>query len=670
MYLINELNPVFLILLLVAWIFGGWLITIRAFDLPAHERGLVALAIGMVSSTCIANGLARFVPPNFAFWSAALLTLLMGVGLAWPKLRSRQGLGELFPREAFQPGQWLVFVIAVFVFTLMGRGLGFFDDYQNLPQLSSMALGDIPPHFAFDPRLLWSYHYFLLLVAAQFERLAGAGPWTALDLARGLSLALALAFGAFLARRLTGSRLVAALSVCFLYFAGGARWILLLLPARWLQAASSSITLIGSGADTGPNLLVALTKNWKIQGVGQLPFPFVYGSGLDLSLVMSHTGYGASMLMLVLLMVLLAQKGSGPIARIVLAILWAALALANEVTFTFLCLGAVFTLLLWMVKNRNYRLPKSLWPWVFIFVAGGVLALVEGGVFTGVVAGWFGRATGAQTDALYKVSFALRAPAVLSAHLGTLSLLNPAQWVPILAETGLAILALPWVLKYGFDLLYDEKWLEAAWVFSMIPSVLTIFLEYTGNAGPTALSRMTAHFLMVVKVYAVPLLWMWMRERSETIKIGLLGWGLAAALSGLALFSLQIAAMPRPVYGEFLSNIDVKMQEKYWGTLDAGALVFDPNPLRGTTVLGLHTLSSDNYGPPSDPTFLTLAADPDPYRINAAGFRYVYLDLQYWRKYASRFEQACVVSLGKLEETGANARLSNLRWLVDVSGCH
>ena len=38
---------------------------------------------------------------------------------------------------------------------------------------------------------------------------------------------------------------------------------------------------------------------------------------------------------------------------------------------------------------------------------------------------------------------ALRLPAVLSAHLWTLSLLNPVNWPVILAETGLAIFALP-----------------------------------------------------------------------------------------------------------------------------------------------------------------------------------------------------------------------------------
>ena len=355
MYLLTELNPLPLILLLTLWALGGWLMVSRIFDLTPSERPWIGLGVGLTVSTLLANGLARLMPTTSAFWLAALLMVALGLALAWP-LNWR----ELLTRENIQPGRWLLFIVATFAFTLIGRGLGIFDDYQNLPQIPSMALGDIPPHFAFDPRLVWSYHYFLLLVAAQFERLTGAAPWVALDLARGLSLTLTLALGGILAYRLTRSQVAATLSAALLFFAGGARWILLLLPARLLQAASANVTLIGSGADTGPNLTVALQKYWQIQGLGPLPFPFLYGSGLDASLVKAHAGYGTSMVMLALLLVLLANRSRGWLAQGILAMLLAALALANEVTFAFLYSGLIVAALLWVVKQRSLRLPKSL----------------------------------------------------------------------------------------------------------------------------------------------------------------------------------------------------------------------------------------------------------------------------------------------------------------------
>jgi hypothetical protein len=675
MYIFSEISPLPLILILALWALGGWLILSRLFDLPAHEHGLLGLGVGLTVSTLLANFLGRFLPTTAAFWLSATLTVAIGLALTLRFPVSR------FPVYLFTrlPFYLIPFLLITFFFTLANRGLAIFDDYQNLPQLASMALGDLPPHFAFDARILWSYHYFLLLVAAQFTRLADAAPWVSLDLARGLTLALTLFYGGFLARRLTRSRVAPLLTSAFILFVGGARWLLLLLPARILNLLSSGVTLIGSGADTGPNLTTALTKYWDIQGLGPLPFPFLYGSGLDPSLTMAFAGYGASMVMLVLMILLLVdsiEKGQTQglplrywLQQAVLAILLAALALTNEVTFAFLYAGLIFAVIFWVIKNRSLRLPKSLWNLAPAFLGGGILALVEGGIFTGAAAGFLGKLTGSAVESHYVVSFGLRAPTVLSAHLGDLSLLNPLHWLAILAETGLVILALPWVVKFGLEQLRDEKWLEAAWIFSMLPSLLTVFLVYTGNAGPTALSRLTAHFLTVLKIYAVPLLWIWARERSETLKMTLLGLGFAACLSGIALFSLQIAAMPTPQTAEFLTDLDVQMYAKFWGKLPTDALVFDTTVTRATTVLGLHTVSSVNYGPPTNPTWLALEADPDPNRFNAAGFRYLYLDIQFWRKYADRFNQPCVQTLGEVQQTAADGKLLDLRRLVDVEKC-
>ncbi len=683
MYLFSELSLLPLIILLALWTVGGWLILSR-FEIPAHERGLLGLGVGLTLSALLANLTARFLPTTLAFWLASILTLLIGFAVACPIRRRITNYELPITNYATPLLQWFVFITIAFFLTLIGRGLGIFDDYQNLTQLSSMALGDIPPHFVYDPRILWSYHYFLLLVAAQFTRLAEAPPWAAMDLARGLTLALTLFYGAFLAQRLTKSRVAAALSAGFLLFVGGARWILLLLPASLLTRISNSVTLIGSGADSGSSLQAVLYNNWKIQGLGTFPFPFMYGSGLDPSLTMAHAGYGASMFMLVLIVILLSPSPNGRppdggkwargegywIQQSLLAVLLAALGLANEVTFAFLYAGLIFAVIFWVIRNRTLKLPASLWAFAPAIIGGGIIALLQGGVFTGMLLGIFGQVGGTEvSEALYKVSFALRLPTVLSAHVGTLSLLNPLHWFVILAETGLAVFVLPWAFKHGWKLIREEKWLEAAWVFSVIPSLLTIFLEYTGNAGPTALSRMTAHFLMVLKFYAVPLLWLWAKEKSETIQTALLGWGLAAALSGIGLFSLQIPAMPNPIYAEFIAPIDEKMYQEHWGRLQPGALVFDTSPQRGPTVLGLHTQSGIHYGPPTYPEWYELADNPDPFDMNRAGFRYLYLELSYWRKFADHFDNSCVVTLGDMQEAASDGRVTAQRVLLDVELC-
>lgn len=663
MYLFSELSFPLFLLLLILWALGGVGLLAR-FDLSPRERPLLGLGLGLTVATLLANFLGRLLPALAAFWLAAILPALFFV---FP-LQKRAPFSLRKPNFSTLAAL-LLFSLLAFFFTLLGRGLGIFDDYQNLPQVSSLALGDLPPHFAFSPALLWSYHYFLPLLAAQFSRLTNAAPWVALDLARGLTLALTLFYAAFLARRLTGSKIAAALSAALLYFAGGARWILLLLPAAWLNRLSAAVTLIGSGAASGQSLAAALYQPWKIQGQPPLPFPFLYGSGLDPSLALAHAGYGVSALMLILLLLLLVGRGQKMEAPL-LMILLAALALANEVTFALLYAGLLAAALFWMIGRRAWRLPASLWRWLPVLTGGGLLALLQGGVLTGAALNLWARLTGAPAaQALYQVTFALRPPTLLSAHLGALPLLNPAAWFAILAETGLTIFALPWVLRHAWRLAQQERWLEAAWLASALPSLLTVFLEYTGNAGPTALSRITAHFLLVVKLYAVPLLWLWLKNRREEVKIAALGWGLAACLSGIALFSALLTAAPNPIYAEFLTGLDAQMYQKYWGRLAADGWVFDSNPPRATTVLGLHTLSGTNYGPPNAPIFLALQAAPSPAAFAAAGYRYLYLDEDSWQKYAESLNAPCVQTLDDQQLFSKQGKLIQRRVLLDVGGC-
>ena len=111
------------------------------------------------------------------------------------------------------------FLLTIF-FISIGRGLALFDDYQNLPTVSLMATGDIPPHFALDPRFSFNYHYLLLLFAAQFMRLGNMFPWTALDASRGLIIALPLVLAWLWAYRMTCHRVASVLTSMMLMFAG------------------------------------------------------------------------------------------------------------------------------------------------------------------------------------------------------------------------------------------------------------------------------------------------------------------------------------------------------------------------------------------------------------------------------------------------------------------
>ncbi len=665
MYLFSELRILPLVLLFLLWGVGGWLITLRWFDLEPHERGLIGFGIGLVIANWIGNLVARFLPMSVAFWVAALLTLALGLFAAWPLNR------ELFRERSKIPrSTWLSFVILAFILTLIGRGLGMLDDFQNLPTISIMATGDIPPHLPGAPDLHYGYHYFLILLGVQFMRVAAAPPWTALDLARGLTLALTITLVGLLAWRLTHNKTAAWISAVFFALAGGTRWLLLLLPGTLLNRISSSLTLIGSGYDTASNLFEALSRPWEVAGSGPIPFPFAFVNGVNPPAIMALHGYGVSAILIMLLILLSAGRQKTWQAGIPLIILLASLALANEVDFVLLYLGIVLIAILWMVQNKTVRPPQSARLWIVVAILAGVFALIQGGLPTEVLRGRL-YPSAPQADSYFQVGFSIVSPTVVSSHLGKLSLLNPIQLLVALFEAGPIVLALPLVLIWGYNALREEKWFQAALVASAIPSLLSIFIEYSGNAGITATTRLFSNLFFVCKIFAVPLFWLWLQNQTEWKHHVVYGLGISAVLGGFVLFAIQLIAIPRPVYAEFVTDMDARFYNDYWDRLDPpSAWVLDTNSSRAPTIFGRQANSLINWGV-NKPEYLALLDNPDPYQLNAAGYSYVYADKEYWKLYASQLEQPCVKILKTVEGTkfihGGSA--PDFRRLADISEC-
>ncbi|MEI6288965.1 MAG: hypothetical protein WCP19_00905, partial [Chloroflexota bacterium] len=592
-------------------------------------------------------------------------------------------LKRIFPSGSFQSRSWGLFLLFTIIFTMIGRGFGFFDDQQNLAPLSIMATGDIPPHFSYDPSLGFGYHYFLLLVGAQFVRLANAGPWTALDFARGLTLALTLTYGGFLAKRITNSQIAQISSMIFMAFAGGARWLFFLLPGFLQRQVSSSISLIGSGADSGANLITVMYKYWKIEGSGPLSFPFMLGSGIDQSMSMFHKGFGTSAIMISLLLVLLGNsflsesKNSGLKSLylintgqfLTISILIASLALANEVFFAFLFAGFASSGIIWMLQIRKFYLPASYWKWIGALFTAGVISMVQGGMLSELVSSWilnFGSSTHSSST-YFRVSFAPSLPALLSTHLGTLQIFNPLHWVLILSETGLAVLAMPIVLKQLPKHVRDENWIESAWIGSIIFSLLSFFIIYTGNAGETAITRLQSFFLIITKIYAVPVLWIFLQKRSENIQVYFIGWGFFTILSGLSLFSIQLAAISNPIYADYLDPLDGQMFSRQWDKLLPKTMVFDPVYPRAATIFGRPIRSSKTMGE-TLPEWNAFSQNPDPYKLKLAGYDYLYADGKYINKFADIIQQDCSQLIDHIVDKNGD-KIADERYLYQITSC-
>jgi hypothetical protein len=664
MYLFSELRILPLLLLFLLWGAGGWLMTLRWFDLESHERGFIGLGMGMILANWTGNLLARVLPMSIVFWVSGILVFALGIAAALPL-----PLAVLRAQLKGWGSRWLFFAGLVLLFTLIGRGLGLFDDKINLPTTSMMATGDIPPHVAGAPDVRYGYHYFLLLLGVQFMRVAGASPWTALDLARGLTLALAIVLTGLLAWRLTRSKGVVWLSATFFAFAGGTRWLLLLLPAGLLQRISATIKLIGSGRDTAPNFFEALSRPWQAVGSGPLPFPFAFGNGVNDPSIMAHYGYGVSSGLVLLVLILLASRQQDWKAGIPLTILLASLALANEVDFVLLYIGILFAAVLWLIWNKTLRLPASARFWIPIVILAGIIAVTQGGLLTEILWGRLQPVSAASS--YFTVNFSLTSPAVIAAHLGRLSLLNPYQLLAALFEVGPVVLVLPLVLIWGYRALREEKWLHAAVAASTMPSLLSVFVEYSGNADVTATTRLLFNLLLVCKIFGIPLLWLWLRIQDGWKQSIASGLAAMSMLSGVVFFAFELIAVPRPVYAPFLTDMDAQFYRSYWDRLSPpSAWVLDTEPSRASTIFGRQSHALIDWGTYT-PEYLALLENPDPYRWNAAGYRFFYAEKEYWNKHKEQLDQPCV----RVLRTVAGARQAHggfapdFRRLADISGC-
>ena len=665
MYLLNELDVLPLLLLLLLCGVGGWLMTLRWFDLEPHERSFVGFGIGLIFANWLANLLVRVVPISIVFWVSAAITLVLGVISAWPFDRTLLRV----PSKSQWLG-WMLFIGAALLFTLIGRGLGMFDDYHNLPTTSLMATGDIPPHLPGAPDVIYGYHYFLMLLGVQFMRVASASPWTALDVARGLTLALAMVLVGLLAWRLARNRTVAWLAAVFYLFATGTRWLLLFLPAGLVNRISSSITLLGSGRDTAPDLYQALIQPWNAIGSGPIPFPFAFTNGVhDLS-IMAHYGYGVSAGLIILLLLLIAGRQRTWQTGIIFIALLASLALANEVDFAFFYLGILVLAIAWVIRNRTVLPPPSARFWIVVATLAGILATVQGGFLTEFVRSRL-FTDGAASDTYFTISISLIPPAVIAAHLGKLSLFNPYQLLAAIFEVGPLVLVLPLVWSWGFRALREESWLHAALAASTIPSLLSIFLEYSGNADITATTRFLSILLFTCKILAIPLLWQWLQNQPEWKHAVAYGLTAVTVFAGIILFAIQWIAIPHPVHADFVTDMDARFYERYWDRLSPpSAWVLDPGYSRSQTIFGRQADTLERWGVQT-PEFLALLEDPDPYELNAAGYSYVYADKDYWKQYDAQLNQPCVKILDTVEgvREARGGLVPDFRRLADISGC-
>ncbi len=660
-------NLAFLLFNGLLWLAGGWLIVRRGFAFLAPRARLwVGLAMALLLEMFFVNlwGQWLAVPP--AFWAAllSLLALSLWSALTMP---AWDGWKDEW-LAAWPPG--LALAGLTLLFWAMLRGMTVFDDYFHLPLLSTIAAGNFPPQFHLNADVRLDYHYALHLLAAPWVRFGGMTVWAAWDLIRAFVAALTFVVAWHWGRQASGRDIGGWVLLGVLAFGGGARWLMLFLPGTLVRQMGADLTLLGSTAASGPDLFTLLTSPWQVGGLTPFQVPWVFLNGFRYPITLSWGGSSSlPLLTLLLLLLLYPQRPLRGLQWGVWVVLLATYGLIQEYGLLFWLAGMGGVWLRWAwLRWRHGRRDLDIWlrQWAALALLSLALAVVQGGVLQGMVRALLPGVKG--PSGFGYSGFTLRwPPALVSGHLGALSLFSPGELLLALFELGVLLMLFPLALRLGWRWVRragNRHWEAGLIVGAALGFFLPLFLRYGAERDQ---ARLHAFLLSVSAVVVIPRLLRlgaWFSAAQRKFWWALYG---MAIFPGVVLFALQLGALQTPQLSDFLQGSDAKMARSYWDVLPADALVLDRKPPRAVTVLGRLTRSnSTTYQ--TLPEWEALIADLDPYRVAAAGFDFIYMDGRWWNdlnETRTRFDADCVAWLDMPDEPF----VPGARWLISVEAC-
>jgi hypothetical protein len=644
---------------------GGWLSARGSFRLNIRERWFTGFAIGIASYVFLANILGHFLSAPAAFWASAFLVLGSGVVMGF---LSKNKIELDIGRETVV--QFFVFLVLVGLITLIGRGLGIFDDRKNLSIISTMAAGDIPPHFYMNSDFYFGYHYGFQLFAASLMRVGGLFPWSAFDIGKALIGALALMLVFLWGWRISARKVQGYLLSTWVALASGTRWLLLLVPPSILAWAGADLQLWGSGAQSAASFIQSISTSWVVEGGPPTPMPFAFVNGIMQPFVL-HVQAGPKSLALVIfpLLLLLVRRTAHRSAYFILFMLFSAWALTAEAEFVLIGLGVGIAALIMRFWRRDTAWRAELRALVLVVLFASIASLVQGGTLTELARGLLVNDTAQPlVDAESGLPFMLRMPpAIVSSHLGEMRLSSPGQTFIAFFELGPIALLVFVVLYRG------RRWqkhgrffLQSVLFASLLGFIVPILLRYQVDRDITRLTNFALYSWLLLGW----LIWSGIRRTSRTrwfVKAMATGMVLSS-FAGLVVLGSLMTAIPKPVFADGIDPIDAAMTRDLWNELPKGSLVLDSSGWRAVAVTGRLTRSAADSYEMLD-TWEDLLSKPDVGRVLSQGYQYVYIDKYWWDSMpegAQRsYEASCIDLVGERFDNGANG----VRWLYDLRGC-
>ncbi len=560
------------------------------------------------------------------------------------------------------PWQWLTFFGLFYLFYMVARGMSIWDEFKTFPLVSMIAAGDIPPHFPYDLHVILDEHYLRYLIAAQFMRIGDFYPWTSLALLQSFSLSLSTLLLIIWVQRITRNAFAAAVGGIFHLFAGGTRWLLLLFPPALIDKFNNAIQRVGSGLSSGTDLRSALISPWAAQGMAPIPIPFAFTNGFIKPFVLG-VGWDNISFLILILVLLLYDKAKDKKALFLIGILLAALGLMDETTFAFLT-ALLILIHLFQLRKKEEQPRKEARDHLFMLLCVWVVVFLQGGFFSGILNNLLH--TTSTSYHTFKVEF-IFPPAFINPHLGELQVTNPIHLLILCLECGPIAFAFPLVLIWGWKCLQNKKYVDVAYIGTSLLGLAFCFVQITSKGINTAVNRVQNDFLEVSLLFTVPVLFYWLQRRGRAMKIVTMLLAFVSLFGGIVVLGTELSGIQEPKLGLFITEMDVRMMDKYWDKLGKGALVLDPNIPRAITIFARSANSSIDFYE-SKKEWQIMVDDPDPQKMAKAGYDYLYYDREYWKTLTPREQQlltsSCVKQVNEETEWTGDFRL-----LVDISGC-
>ncbi len=642
------------------WGLGGIFLIRGIFKLQKNEFLIIGAAAGLLIESWIANLLGRVLDPLLAFWLAALMVFVAGILSCIHLFRKKISLKEFFP---IKPWQWIAFLVLFYIFYMVARGMSIWDEFKTFPLVSMIASGDIPPHFPCDTSVVLDEHYLRYLIAAQFMRVGDLYPWTALAFVQSFTLSMSTVLIGIWVYRITKNKLVGVVGGAFHLLAGGTRWLLLLFPSSVIDTFDAAIRRVGSGLNSGADLRTALISPWAAQGMAPISIPFAFTNGFIKPSVLG-VGWDNISVLILILVLLLYNRAKDIKAISIVGILMAALGLMDETMFAFLS-GILILIHLVQLGNKDSEVKKTAKRNLVMLALTWLVVFLQGGFFTAILNNILNPGYTSYHD--FNIEFVFP-PSFVDPHLGELTITNPIHLLVLLLEFGPLAFVFPLVVIWGWKSWKNRKFAEAAYIGSAFIGLAFCFVQIISKGINTAVNRVQNDFLEVSLLFAVPVVYYWLKNRSQNTKILIGILALLSIFGGMVVLGTELSGIQDQKLGIFITEMDVRVMDKYWDELDEDALVLDANIPRAITLFARTGNSSvDFYEPKRE--WEELVYDPDPALMAQAGYDYLYYDREYWKSLTPDEQELlsspCVITLDEENEWTGDFRI-----LADISGCH